>query len=195
MKTYADDSVEVEQAILSAMLLHGLAPKAAAVRWLLYPGWHWHASTGPADCFPLLWLGQVGDSPTVPADVRPAFAAAVSRNVKIASAVDRKTESARRMSLCCTLAALQASAVAMGVVDSLVVHFADDPADRKRLCEASTTVTGSDSLTADTAALWALEQPGLAGGGGGSNVPLARLSCYMFCCCRVQVPQSIGDPV
>ncbi len=104
-------------------------------------------------------------------DVRPAFAAAVRDNKEIATKVAGRTQSARRASLYCTLAALRATAGAMGVVDSLVEHFGDSPADRALLCEASTTVTASDALTTDTAVLWALEQPGMAGGGGG-DVPL-----------------------
>jgi hypothetical protein len=102
---------------------------------------------------PSLWLGQVGGSPTVNVEVRPAFAAAVRDNKEIATKVAGRTQSARRASLFCTLAALRSTANAMGVVDSLVDHFGGSPADRALLCEASTTVTAGDALTADTAAL------------------------------------------
>ena len=129
-------------------------------------------AAAPADSLSL-WLGQVGGSPTVSVEVRPAFATAVRDNKEIATKVVGRTQSARRASLYCTLAALRATADAMGVVDSLVDHFGGSPADRSLLCEASTTVTASDALTADTAALWALEQPGMAGGGAG-DVPLVR---------------------
>ena len=126
-------------------------------------------ATAPADSHSLS-LGQVGGSPTVSVEVRPAFATAVRDNKEIATKVAGRTQSARRASLYCTLAALRGTVDAMGVVDSLVEHFGGSAPDRSLL---STTVTASDALTADTAALWALEQPGMVGGGA-AGVPLVR---------------------
>jgi hypothetical protein len=112
-------------------------------------------------------------SPTVSPEVRPAFADAVKDNSKITAALERRTESARRASLCCTLAALQVTSQAMVVVDSLVTHFNDNSAQRALLCDIGTTVTARDALTPDKAALWALEQPAMARAGS-DNEPLVR---------------------